>query len=257
MKKVKPSYEDLLAKINSHEQKMNKAKRLYLFISKINQIIVRAKDRNQLFKEVCNIAVEIGGFQMAWIGMIDPETQDVIPIGVGGHNQEYLSVIKTIPIRIDKEAGKGPVGIAIRKGSYQVCNAIEEDPLMELWREEALKRDYRSLITIPIKMFEKTIGVFVIYAAEKNYFDDEEINLLNNATTDVAFALEFFEEEIMRKQAEEAVAQSEKRLSTLTEICPVGIFRTDLTGATTYVNKYWTQIVGISYDKALGNGWYQ
>ncbi|MBA0884992.1 PAS domain S-box protein [Flavobacterium undicola] len=256
MKEGKPTYEDLLAKINVQEQKMNKVKRLYLFISRINQIIVRAQDRNQLFKEVCNIAVEIGGFQMAWIGMIDPDTQDVIPVGMAGYDQEYLSMIKTISTKIEKETGRGPAGIAIRKGSYYVCNAIEDDSNTELWRVEALKRDYRSLIALPIKMFDKTIGVFMIYAAEKNYFDDEEISLLNNATTDVSFALEFFEEEIKRKQAEEAVVQSEKRFHTLTEVSPVGIYRTDLTGATTYVNQRWTQIVGITYDESMGSGWY-
>ncbi|MEN9908116.1 MAG: hypothetical protein RLZZ540_1265 [Bacteroidota bacterium] len=256
MKEELPTYEDLLAKINVQEQKMNKVKRLYLFISRINQIIVRAQDRNQLFKEVCNIAVQIGGFQMAWIGMIEPDTQDVIPVGMAGYDQEYLSMIKTISTKIEKETGRGPAGIAIRKGSYYVCNAIEDDPNLELWRVEALKREYRSLIALPIKMFDKTIGVFMIYAAEKNYFDDEEISLLNNATTDVSFALEFFEEEIMRKQAEEAVVQSEKRFHTLTEVSPVGIYRTDLTGATTYVNQRWTQIVGITYDESMGSGWY-
>jgi PAS domain S-box-containing protein len=256
MKEELPTYEDLLAKINVQEQKMNKVKRLYLFISRINQIIVRAQDRNQLFKEVCNIAVEIGGFQMAWIGMIDPDTQDVIPVGMAGYDQEYLSMIKTISAKIEKETGRGPAGIAIRKGSYYVCNAIEDDPNVELWRVEALKREYRSLIALPIKMFDKTIGVFMIYAAEKNYFDDEEISLLNNATIDVSFALEFFEEEIMRKQAEEAVVQSEKRFHTLTEVSPVGIYRTDLTGATTYVNQRWSQIVGITYDESMGSGWY-
>lgn len=256
MKEELPTYEDLLAKINVQEQKMNKVKRLYLFISRINQIIVRAQDRNQLFKEVCNVAVETGGFQMAWIGMIDPDTQDVIPVGMAGYDQEYLSMIKTISTKIEKETGRGPAGIAIRKGSYYVCNAIENDSNTELWRVEALKREYRSLIALPIKMFDKTIDVFLIYAAEKNYFDDEEISLLNNATTDVSFALEFFEEEIMRKQAEEAVAQSEKRFHTLTEVSPVGIYRTDLTGATTYVNQRWTQIVGITYDESMGSGWY-
>ncbi|OYX81975.1 MAG: hypothetical protein B7Y83_16415, partial [Flavobacteriales bacterium 32-34-25] len=106
------------------------------------------------------------------------------------------------------------------------------------------------------KMFDKVIGVFVIYAAEKNYFDDEEIQLLDNATSDVAFALEFFEKEKMRKRAEEAVAQSEKRFHTLTEVSPVGIYRTDLTGATTYVNQRWSQIVGISFEQSMGSGWY-
>lgn len=256
MKEEKPSYEDLLAMINVQEQKMNKAKRLYLFISRINQIIVRTQDSKQLFQEVCDSAVQVGKFKMAWIGIIDQETQDVVPVSVGGDHQGYLSVIKTISLCSQQKGGTGPAGIAMRKGKYQVCNAVEDDPVMEPWREEALKKGFHSLIAIPVRMFDKIIGVFVIYSSEKNYFDKEEIRLLNNATTDVTFVLEFFEKEKMRKQAEEAVAESEKRFHTLTEVSPVGIFRTDLTGATTYVNQRWTQIVGISYDESMGNGWY-
>jgi len=256
MEEELPTYEELLAKINLQEQKMNKVKRLYLFISRTNQIILRSKDKQQLFKEVCDVAVEVGEFKMAWIGEIDPITQNVIPISVCGEDYGYLSVIKTASAEASAQGGKGPVGIAIREKKYQICNNIEEDPIMLPWKEEALKRNFHSLIAIPIKTFDEIIGVFVIYANEKNYFDDEEISLLNNATNDVTFTLEFFEKEAMRKKAVDAVAQSEKRFYTLTEVSPVGIYRTDLTGATTYVNQRWTQIVGISFDQAMGSGWY-
>ncbi|MES2238697.1 MAG: PAS domain S-box protein [Bacteroidota bacterium] len=245
---------DITSRINA-EQKMNKAKRLYRFISRINQIIVRAKDEQQLFKEVCAAAVEAAKFKMAWIGMIDEVTQKVIPVCIGGDDKQYLSEIK-VSTKVQEKIGQGPVGIAVRQEKYQVCNAIEDDPIMKPWRKEALKRGYHSLIAIPIKKFDKTIGIFVIYAAEKNYFNAEEIRLLDNAAVDVTFALEFFEKEARRKQAEEAVIQSEKRFYTLTEVSPVGIFRTDLTGATTYVNRRWTQIVGISFEQAMGSGWY-
>lgn len=246
---------DVTSRITA-EQKMNKAKRLYRFISCINQIIVRVKDEKQLFKEVCTAAVEEGKFEMSWIGLIDEVTQNVIPVSIGGDDKEYLSDIKTITIRARKKEGQGPIGEAIRLGKYRVCNDIEADPVMKPWRKEALKRGYHSKIAIPINKFEKTIGVFVIYAADKNFFDAEEIKLLDKAAADVAFALKLIEKEAMRKQAEEAVIQSEKRFHTLAEVSPVGIFRTDLTGATTYVNKRWTQIVGIGFDQAMGNGWY-
>ncbi len=238
------------------EQKMNKAKRLYLFISRINQIIVRVQDKKQLFKEVCNVAVEVGKFKMAWIGLIDPITKNIIPVSIAGNEDGYLSNVKTISTDVEQKTGQGPAGIAIRQGNYQVCNSIEDDPIMEPWKEEALKRGFLSLIAIPIKMFDETIGVFLIYAAEKNYFDDEEIKLLDKAASDVVFALELYEKEIMRKKAEEAVGESEQRFHTLTEISPVGIYRTDLTGSTTYVNQRWTQIVGIGFEESLGNGWY-
>jgi len=110
-------------------------------------------------------------------------------------------------------------------------------------------------MSLPIKKGGKVIGVFSLYSTEKNFFDAEEIALLDEATDDVSFALEVFEKEIQNKKAEEAVFQSEKRYHTLTEVAPVGIFRTDASGYTTYVNPSWTQISGLPYQKALGNGW--
>jgi PAS domain S-box-containing protein len=58
-----------------------------------------------------------------------------------------------------------------------------------------------------------------------------------------------------RKRAEEALRQSELRYETLTNISPVGIFRTDANGKTTYVNPRWCKISGISRNEALGDAW--
>jgi PAS domain S-box-containing protein len=236
------------------EQKIIKANRLYLFISEINQMIVRTTDEETLFKEACTIAVERGKFKMAWIGLIDEVNNELVPAVVAGEETAYLSKIKTISTK-DIPEGRGPVGTAIREETYVVCNDIENDILMTPWKEEALSRDFISLMSLPIKKGGKVIGVFSLYSTEKNFFDAEEIALLVEATDDVSFALEVFEKEIQNKKAEEAVFQSEKRYHTLTEVSPVGIFRTDASGYTTYVNPSWTQISGLSYQKALGNGW--
>lgn len=236
------------------EQKLVKVNRLYSFISKINQVIVRATNEEMLFKEACTIAVEVGKFRMAWIGLHEENTAKVIPVMIAGDDNGYHSIIKTISTKNIAE-GKGPVGTAIREGKYVVCNDIEECSLMKPWREDALSRGYNSLLSSPIKRSGKVIGVFSFYASDKNFFDDEEIELLNKATDDVSFALEVFEKEIQNKKAEEAVFQSEKRYHTLTEVSPVGIFRTDAAGYTNYVNPSWTQISGLSFDEALGDGW--
>ncbi|MFV5697456.1 PAS domain S-box protein [Flavobacterium sp. ZT3R17] len=237
------------------EQKLIKANRLYLFISQINQMIVRTTDELTLFKEACTIAVDLGKFRMAWIGMINEDTKNITPVMIAGEDRAYLSVIKTISINNNISEGRGPGGTAIREDRYVVCNDIENDLMMLPWREEALDREYLSLMALPIRKFGKVIGIFSFYANEKNFFDAEEIALLEEATGDVAFALEIFEKEALRKKAEEAVIESEQRYHTLTEVSPVGIFRTDLNGLTTYVNPRWCQISGLTYEKALGNGW--
>jgi PAS domain S-box-containing protein/putative nucleotidyltransferase with HDIG domain len=58
-----------------------------------------------------------------------------------------------------------------------------------------------------------------------------------------------------RKRADEALRESEEWFQTLAKISPIGIFRTDSNGATTYVNPKWCDISGLSVDKALGDGW--
>jgi PAS domain S-box-containing protein len=48
---------------------------------------------------------------------------------------------------------------------------------------------------------------------------------------------------------------NEHRYQILTEVAPVGIFHTDPTGYTTYVNPSWCRITGLSDEEALGNNW--
>ena len=257
---VYPSPEGISVFINDiseskkSEEKIVKANRLYFFISQINQMIVRTKDEKMLFREACRIAVELGQFRMAWIGMLDESTQQVIPVMHAGEEDEYLSKIKHISVKNEPE-GMGPTGRAIREGKYFICNDIESDPDMAPWKEAAMGRNYLSSMALPITKFGKVIGAFSFYASSKNFFDDAEIGLLVEATGDVSFALEVFEKETLRKKAEEAVLESEKQYHTLAEVSPVGIFHTDASGYTTYVNPSWCRISGLSYEQALGNGW--
>lgn len=237
------------------EEKIVKANRLYFFISQVNQMIVRTTDRQTLFKEACRIAVELGRFSMAWIGLVNESTQLVEPVIHAGQSEEYLSQIKPISIKEIPE-GMGPTGKAIREGKYHICNDIESDPQMIPWKEAALGRGYRSSMSLPIIKFGKVIGAFSFYAPVKDFFDETEIALLEEATGDVSFALEVFEKESMRKNAEQAVMESERRYQTLAEVSPVGIFHTDEHGNTTYVNPRWCQISGMTYDEAMGNGWF-
>ncbi len=53
------------------------------------------------------------------------------------------------------------------------------------------------------------------------------------------------------------LGESEARFELLARVAPVGIFRTDEHGNTTYVNRTWTGISGLTADRALGNGWLQ
>ncbi|MES2573649.1 MAG: PAS domain S-box protein [Bacteroidota bacterium] len=245
---------DITDRISS-EQKIIKANRLYLFISQINQMIVRTTDKETLFREACEIAVNLGKFKLAWIGLIDPKTKKVIPTMFAGEDHGYLSTIKTISMDYIPPEGRGPTSTAIKDGVSVICNDIENDLIMKPWREGALERGYLSLMASPIIKFGKVIGAITFYADEKNFFDSEEIALLEGSTSDVAFALENFENEALKKKAEELVVLSQQRYHTLTEVSPVGIFRTDVNGKLTYANPRWCEIAGLSLQESIDYKW--
>ncbi|MBC5837786.1 PAS domain S-box protein [Flavobacterium muglaense] len=236
------------------EQKILKSNRLFLFISQINQMIVRTKDQETLFKEACNIAIDFGKFKTAWIGMVNPSTEKIDHVMIAGDDEQYLSQVPLSENYVN-QFGTGPCYTAIKQGKYVVSNDIEHDAVMAPWSNEALRKGIKSMIAMPIITFGRAIGSFAFYAAEENFFDTTEIALLQEATGDVAFALEIFEKDKLKEKAEQEVFESEQRYHALTEVSPVGIFRTDVTGYTTFVNASWCEIAGLSFEKAIGNGW--
>src|SRR5262249_17489528 len=98
-------------------------------------------------------------------------------------------------------------------------------------------------------------GTLNVYAADPDFFDEDQLTLLDEMVADITFALEFIAEDEERRLAELLLRESEERYQTLARISPVGIFRTDRYGATTYVSPAWCEITGLSFENALGKGW--
>ena len=58
-----------------------------------------------------------------------------------------------------------------------------------------------------------------------------------------------------RKNIEDALRKSQQLFETLAQSSPVGIFRTDTNGYTTYMNPKWLEISGLTSEEAIGFGW--
>jgi hypothetical protein len=128
----------------------------------MNQMIVRVTDQESLFREASTI-VEVGKFKMSWFFLINEETKNVEVMFA--RKIGYLASIKSITAD-DSSPKEEVLVLQLKKTKYVVCNDIENDPIMLPWKEEALARDYRSLMTVPIKKFIKSLE-FLLYSSEK------------------------------------------------------------------------------------------
>ncbi len=174
-----------------HEERIARLSRIHALLSGINALIVRGRERQPLLDEACEIAVRAGGFRMAWIGFVDPQSRDVVPAAKAGHEEGYLQIIRP-SIDPDAPGEPGIAGHAMRTKRPAVLDDFANHP-HAVQREEAFARGYRSAISLPLVVEDRAVGVMSLYATELGVFDDEEIKLLNELSGDVSFALEYVE----------------------------------------------------------------
>lgn len=242
--KIIGSYQDV-TKLKVTEDKIIELSRLYHVITDVNKATVRITDETALLEEVCNIAVNVGLFKMAWIGKLDEDTQTVVPVVHAGNEDGYLLQIKKITSK-DEPLGRGPTGQALREGKHFVCNDIETDPRVEPWRTAQLSRGYKSSIALPICKNGKVVGAFTLYAPVKDFFDNQEIELLKDATADLAYALENMEKEGLRKKAEANVLEALERYDIVSKATSDTIWDWDIQKGTIIYNQGISTVFGYS-----------
>lgn len=179
------------------EARLRRLNRVYTVLSGITMAIARIRDSKALLAEACRIAVETGGFRMAWVGRVEEDGSKLVPVAHAGLDDGHFEIVRIS--LADGECGCNPSGQAWRIGKYQVCNDLAGEPCMEPWREAALQRGYLSVAAFPIAIGGTVRGVFTLYAATPDFFDTEEQHLLVRLAEDIGFALEFAEIDAARK----------------------------------------------------------
>ena len=228
------------------EEKLRHVGRLYAFQSHINQAIVKTRERNELFRTICEVAIKFGQFRMAWIGLADETKNAIIPVAHAGIEDGYLD---NLHISTGKEPiAKGPSGKAYNSGIIVTCNDIATDPMMLPWKEEALKRGYRSSVAVPFKCKGKTLGTLNLYASEPEFFNVDELILLEKIGENISFGLDAMDSEAVRKQSEERL----KKVTAAVENTQASVIITDSNGIIEYVNPYFTRLTGYTPEEYIG-----
>jgi len=219
------------------EQRIRQLNRLYSVMSHVGQAIVRIRERNELFREICRIVVQEGHFRMAWVGMVRPEVDSVKPVAHWAVEEGYLDGMRTT--LSDEPNGRGPVGTAIRENIHVLSDDVSTDPRMALWRERALRWGFRSMGAFPIRLRGNAIGAIGIYAHEPGLFDVENVALLDELAEDVSFALESMEAQKMHRLAVDELDQF--FALSLDMLCIVG-----MDGYIRRLNPAWEKTLGFS-----------
>lgn len=183
---------DVVTERKEQERKIARLVRLYAVLSGINSTIVRVHERQSLLESACRVAVEEGRFGMAWIGLLSDDGRYLAPVAGCGVD---LRAISEVPVRLEGDGrdGQGRAQEALRTRHAVFCNDISALPRGGQVRLQALEQGYRSVCALPLVVDGQGIGVMTLYAREADFFDAEEMRLLDELAADISFALQYIE----------------------------------------------------------------
>lgn len=218
-RELESAYQDLQSEVNVRKQAEELLSRINLELTMLGDCVhavVRATDEQQLMQEVCRIIVDVGGYEMAWVGFAEHNLEkNVRPVAWNGRNDGFLDLVNIS--WDDCERGSGPTGTAIRTGKPVVNENSRENPTIQLWREDLLKRGFNSSIAMPLIYEEEVLGVLTIYSKEPEAFDANEVTRLMGLANDLAYGIVALRTRIERieagKQVELHVEKLQKALS--------------------------------------------
>jgi diguanylate cyclase (GGDEF)-like protein len=142
--------------LEAQQRRIERLNRTLAVLSAVNALIVRAGDRQALLDEACRIAVEKGGFRLAAIGLVDPHTGSVRPVAAAGEGSAERDLER------------------LKLGTRSL-----------IWNDA----QSGSFVALPLLAAGEAAGILLLYARQRDFFDEEEMRLLHELAGDIAFAL--------------------------------------------------------------------
>lgn len=180
-------YTGYLVDITERKERLEYATALNATIRSLHRALIGAGSRERIHEDVCRSLAELDGFEGVWIGTVDPEANEVVPIAQSGVSEEYL---EAVPLSIDPDASVPAVRVAADRETVGEHHVPDPDaPPDEPWQTAALAAGYRSVFAFPICHEELFHGVVTVYGEDIDTFDGRIREILTELGTLVGYAV--------------------------------------------------------------------
>jgi diguanylate cyclase (GGDEF)-like protein len=180
----------------SKEEDYSKKRNLYIALNFANQAIVRIKERDKLFAELCRIVVEHGGFRAAWIDLMR-SGDDTFVLGAA-HEQHPVQSDAPVLVQPLLSATRRLAASAVRRNEAQVWN----DCLVpRLYAANGSEKPTATLAVASFPFFagEHPVGTLNLCSDDAGFFNEDTLMLLQELTTNLSCSVQQFEQDCLQR----------------------------------------------------------
>jgi diguanylate cyclase (GGDEF)-like protein len=183
------------ARRRAAEQEIARLTRRLKMQSGINSAVIRIRDQEELLREACRLAYEVGGYDRAviFLAAADGRSAKASYWVGGGAPPEGTPAV--VPIGDGTEPDTSLTGQALRTGEIKVAADLTRTESPVANRKQLLREGLRSLVALPLVVGGVRVGVLALGSREPHVLSDEELRLLQDVAANMSFALRYLQQE--------------------------------------------------------------
>ncbi|URI10808.1 ATP-binding protein [Aquincola tertiaricarbonis] len=188
----------------------------YRCLSQCNAAVARSDSQATLFAAVCDAIIEAAGMRLAWVSLADADgrLQLQAQAGAPADLPQRLLAESPAPMQAPMQA---PDEQALRSGEPLWCQHLPTDAPAQAWQTLATQAELQALAALPVRRGGRVVGALTICAGETQAFDPETRHLLVDLAANISFALDNFDREADRRQAQQALDAHRQQLEETVE----------------------------------------
>lgn len=180
---------------------MSKKKRTNSFsaqieaLEKISEAIVSELYLGDILKIIASVTAELLKSKICSLMLLDEDKKELVIRATQSVSEEYNK-------KPNVKLGQGIAGKVAWEGRPIMVEDVKKDPRY-INQQIAKKEKLCSLISLPLKVKEKIIGVLNVYTARVHKFTQDEVKVLTAVANQAAIATENAQLQLKSKKAEE------------------------------------------------------
>ncbi len=224
----------------AHDSALERSQRWLAMLGECVRHAQTAQNRAELLEGVCRSIATTGRFELAWVGVPEGEDGAIRAEVSAGAKLEYLDGLDLHVEDTSLAAGNEAVCVDFESGDYAP------------WRERAVRHGFASALSLPLKSERKADAALMIYAARRDAFQQETIDVLAQVAAIVELVLEAQRKRTLSKAVEQNAADWDEHFRDAFEHSLFGMLVFDLEGKVLDANAEFCNRLGYTRQEIVG-----
>jgi diguanylate cyclase (GGDEF)-like protein len=166
--------------------------RVLRMLSGINGLVLRIRDRTELLRETCRLAISVGGYAVAIASSRMHGFSSLQPMAWSGIDDEMTERFRAhVAEAVGRESSV--IAKAVRTGKEYVCNNTATIAATATFDSLMLHSGLLSVVALPLLVDGAVIALLVLTARDSDVVSEEELQMLRELAGNLSFGLQYLQ----------------------------------------------------------------